>query len=188
MGIAQRSAGQLDAAIATLQTVLSLSPGRGRAHVQLAYTLLLKGDAGAALVEVEKETNEVFRVIGLPVVYCALGHKADANEALVALIAKEEKDSPYNIAYVYAFCGNADKAFEWLDKAIQYKDPGLGEILVENLFANIHSDPRWLPFLRKIGSAPEQLAKIEFKVTLPAEWQAEATIETAAKAGSRTAH
>ena len=35
------------------------------------------------------------------------------------------------------------------------------------LFANIHADPRWLTFLRKIGKAPEQLAKIEFKMTLP---------------------
>jgi hypothetical protein len=28
-------------------------------------------------------------------------------------------------------------------------------------------DPRRQPFLRKIGFAPEQLARIEFKVTLP---------------------
>jgi hypothetical protein len=41
------------------------------------------------------------------------------------------------------------------------------------MFANIQADPRWLPFLRKIGYAPEQLAKIDFKVTLPKEWQAE---------------
>jgi hypothetical protein len=27
--------------------------------------------------------------------------------------------------------------------------------------------PRWRAFLRKIDKAPEQLAKIEFKVTLP---------------------
>jgi hypothetical protein len=29
-------------------------------------------------------------------------------------------------------------------------------------------DPRWLPLLRKLGKTPEQLAKIQFKVTLPA--------------------
>jgi hypothetical protein len=34
-------------------------------------------------------------------------------------------------------------------------------------FESIHADPRWLPFLRKIGYAPEQLAKIEFDVMLP---------------------
>ena len=49
----------------------------------------------------------------------------------------------------------------------QYGDIGLGEIVTDNLFDKIHADPRWLPFLRKIGKAPEQLAKIEFKVRLP---------------------
>ena len=39
--------------------------------------------------------------------------------------------------------------------------------MTENLFDKIHADPRWLAFLRKLGKAPEQLAKIEFKVTLP---------------------
>ena len=59
------------------------------------------------------------------------------------------------------------KACEWLDKAVEYGDPGLSEIVTDNLFDKIHADPRWLPFLRKIGKAPEQLTKIEFKVTLP---------------------
>ena len=122
------------------------------------------GDAPAALTEIEQEKNEAWRMIGLPMVYCALGRKADADAALNALIAKYEKDASYNIAHVYAFCGDADKAFEWLDKAVAYQDPGLGDIVTENLFDKIHSDPRWLPFLRKIGKAPDQLAKIEFKV------------------------
>jgi hypothetical protein len=80
------------------------------------------------------------------------------------LIAKYEKEWPSNIAYVYAFCGDADKAFEWLDKAVTYHDTGLIQIVEDNLFDKIHSDPRWLPFLRKIGKGPDQLAKIELKV------------------------
>ena len=103
-------------------------------------------------------------MIGLPMAYHALGRKADSDFALAALIAKYEKDAPYNIAFVYAFRGEADKAFEWLDKAVTYQDSGLSEIVTENLFDKIHSDPRWLPFLRKIGKAPDQLAKIEFKM------------------------
>ncbi|HZX90756.1 MAG TPA: hypothetical protein VFE67_08940, partial [Rudaea sp.] len=47
------------------------------------------------------------------------------------------------------------------------RDGGLAAVAITNLFDKIHADPRWLPFLRKIGKAPEQLAKIEFKVTLP---------------------
>jgi tetratricopeptide (TPR) repeat protein len=130
-------------------------------------TLLLKGDAQGALSEIEQETSEMWKMIGLPMAYHALGRNADSDAALAALIAKWEKDSPENIAYVYAYRGEADKAFAWLDKAVEYGDPAIAEIVTENLFDNIHNDPRWLAFLRKIGRAPEQLAKIEFKVTLP---------------------
>jgi TolB-like protein/Flp pilus assembly protein TadD len=160
----QRLTGRYDAAIASYRTLLSLSPNRGGAHCGLGTALLLKGDATAALAEIEQEKSEADRMTYLPMVYCALGRKADADAALDALIAKYEKDSAYNIAYVYAFCGDADKAFEWLDKAVAYQDGGLAELVVENLFDKIHSDPRWLPFLRKLGKAPDQLAKIEFRM------------------------
>ncbi len=167
LGVHQRMAGRLDAAIASYRTVLSLAPGRGSAHAEIGTALLLKGDARGALAEIKQETSVVWRMIGLPMAYHALGRKADTDAALAALIAKWEKDSPSNIAYVYAYRGETDKAFEWLDKAVEYGDTGIGEIVTENQFAKIHADPRWLAFLHKIGKAPEQLAKIEFKVTLP---------------------
>jgi hypothetical protein len=44
---------------------------------------------------------------------------------------------------------------------------GLSQILGERPFSNIHKDPLWLPFLESIGKSPEQLAVIEFGVTLP---------------------
>jgi len=167
IGYHQRAAGRLDAAIVSFRTVLSLSPGNGGTGLNLGISLLLKGDAPGALKEIEQETSEVFRMIGLPIAYHALARKADSDSALAALIAKYEREAPINIASVYAFRGEADRAFEWIDKAVEYGDPGLTDIALENLFANIRSDPRWLPFLRKIGRAPEQLAKIDFKVTLP---------------------
>ena len=66
-----------------------------------------------------------------------------------------------------AYRGEADRAFEWLDKAVQYKDPGLAQIPTEIEFSSIQTDPRWLPFLESIGKAPAQLDAIEFRVTLP---------------------
>ena len=167
LGFHQRMAGRLDAAIASFRTVLSLSPSNGGAHCQLGVALLLKGDAKGALAEIEQETSEIYKMIGLPMAHYALGRKADSDAALAALIAKYEKDGPSNIASVYAFRGEADQAFEWLDKAVEYGDGGLGEIVTDHLFDKIQADPRWLAFLRKIGKAPEQLAKIKFKVTLP---------------------
>jgi len=163
----QQFSGQFDAAIASQRSVLNLSPGRVSSHNNICMVMLLKGDSSAALAEIEQEKSEVYRLIGLPMVYHALGRKTESDAALATLIAKFEKGASYNIAYVYAFRGDADKAFEWLDKAVQYQDTGLTDILAENLFDNIHSDPRWLPFLRKVGRAPDQLSKIQFKVALP---------------------
>jgi TolB-like protein len=167
LGYIQRLAGRYDEAIASHRTVLRLSPQRGGTRYLIALSLLMRGDASAALAECEQETTEMWRLIGLPMAYHALGRKADADTALAALIAKFAKDSPSNIASVYAYSGQADEAFAWLDKAVEYKDGGLSEIPAENLFTNIHSDPRWLPFLRRIGRAPEQLAEIRFKVAIP---------------------
>jgi TolB-like protein/Tfp pilus assembly protein PilF len=167
LGIYQRIAGRLDAAIASGRTVLSLFPGRRGWHYLIGIALLQKGDAPGALSEIEQETCAPCKMVVLPMAYYALGRKADSDAALAALIAKYEKDWSYNIAYVYAYRGEADKAFEWLDKAVEYGDNGLRLIVTDNLFDKIHGDLRWLALLRKIGRAPEQLAKIEFKVTLP---------------------
>ncbi len=182
LALYQRMASRLDVAIATYRTALSLAPGRGGTHAGIGDVLLLKGDSPGALSEIEQETIEIHKMLGLPMAYHALGRKADSDAALAALIAKWEKDASFNIAYIYAYRGETDKAFEWLDKAVEYGDPGLSEIVTENLFDKIHADPRWLPFLRKIGKAPEQLAKIEFKVTLPQSSDTTAVAGEGAKA------
>jgi hypothetical protein len=103
-------------------------------------------------------------MFGRAMAYHSLGDRARSDAELAALIAKYEKDAAYNIAYVEAWRGNADQAFAWLDKAVEYRDSGLPMIAAEPLFANIAKDPRWLPFLRKQGKAPEQLAAIPFEV------------------------
>lgn len=168
LGIYQRYAGRLDAAAATYRTVLSLVPGRGNAHAELGNVLLLKGDAQGALAEMEQETSTAWKMYGPPMAYHALGRRADSDAALATLIERYAKDSSYNIAYVHAFRGEADQTFAWLAKAVESGDAGsLADIVSENLFGKVLADPRWLPFLRSIGKAPEQVAKIEFKVNLP---------------------
>ena len=160
-------AGRLDEALESYRTALSLSPDAGSVQYSIGVALLLKGDPAAALAATQKESSEVWRTIGLPMVWHALAKKAASDAALAELVRKYAKDSAYNVAYVLAYRGEADRAFEWLDKAAAYHDPGLATIVVNPLFANIHQDPRWLPFLRKLGKAPEQLAAIKFDVKLP---------------------
>jgi TolB-like protein/lipoprotein NlpI len=163
----QVSARRFDVAMALYRTTLSLSPGRGGAHYGIGLALLLEGHAGGARAEMEQETGEPNRLLGLAMADHALGREAESDRTLAAFIPKNEKDWSYNIAGVYAFRGEADRAFEWLDKAIARGDPGLSDIPNDRLFDSVRTDPRFIPFLRRIGKAPDQLATIEFKVTLP---------------------
>ena len=105
-------------------------------------------------------------MIGLPMAYHALGHKPASDAALAALIAKYEKDAAFNIAGIYAFRSEPDRAFEWLEKE-RGNGGTFAEIVVDPIFANLYNDPRWVPFLRSIGKAPEQLAKVAFTVSPP---------------------
>ena len=167
LGLFYLFAGRMDEAIATLRTTLTLSPDYIGAQYLIGTALLLKGEPEAALAAMQKEAHDTWRLIGLVSAYHALGQAAASDAALVQLIEKYEEEWAYNIAYVLAFRGETDRAFEWLNKAVAYKDPGLAYIAADTRFANIQFEPRWLPFLESIGKSPAQLAAIEFKVTLP---------------------
>lgn len=166
LGVYYKCAGLWDEAIASFDTTLALSPGYSGAYFNRGTVLLLKGEPQAALEAMQREES-LWRLDGLPLAYHALGEDGESDRTLAVLIEELEMAAAYNIAYVLAYRGEADRAFEWLDKAVQYKDGGLLGILGEHLFSNIHDDPRWLPFLESIGKSPGQLAAIEFKVTLP---------------------
>jgi TolB-like protein/Flp pilus assembly protein TadD len=166
LGLNYISAGRWDDAIASLNTALRLSPGYSGTMYKIGVAQLLKGEPRAALQSMQKEES-VWGIIGLSMAYHALGQDSDSDAALATLIEKHGQGWAYNIAYIQAYRGDIDLAFEWLDKAVEFKDGGLSEILSEKMFSNLYDDPRWLPFLKQINYAPEQLADIQFNVTLP---------------------
>ena len=164
LGQAYYWAGRLDQALAALQTALTLSPDSLFTNYSLGATLLMKGETEAALASMSQEGSEMGRLIGLAVAYYASGLLAEADISLAELIAKYGSDNAYNIASVLAYRGENDRAFEWLSKAEQSGEPSLAEVVGEPLFANLHDDPRWLPFLRQLGKAPEQLSNIRLEL------------------------
>ncbi len=160
-------AGRLDEAISSFRASLNLSPEAIGRLSWIGLALILKDEPEAALEAIQQESDGPDRLLYLPMAYHALGQTAESDAALTELIERFELGAAYNIAYVMAFRGDADRAFDGLDKATQYKDSGLSLIPVDPLYSNIHDDHRWLPFLESIGKSPEQLAVIEFEVRLP---------------------
>ena len=160
-------AGRLDEAIASSRTSLKLSPDNIGTNYGIGVAMLLKGDNKAALAAMLEEPEEGYRLTGLALAYHALGQGSASDAALADLIKEHEKSWSSTIAKVYAFRGETDRAFEWLNKAVAYHDAAVEQFPIDPFLSNLHNDPRWLSFLRKIGKTPEQLAAIKFEVNLP---------------------
>jgi serine/threonine protein kinase/tetratricopeptide (TPR) repeat protein len=158
-------AGQFDSAVAASRTVLTMSPARTTIHATMAMALLARGDAVGALAAALAEPSEGSRLPALAIVYYAQGRTAESDAALATMIARYGNDDPYSVASVLGYRAEADKAFQWLDRA--QANGSLAYIAVDPVFAKLRHDPRWLPFLRKVGKAPEQLAAIPFKLVVP---------------------
>ncbi|TMG83689.1 MAG: hypothetical protein E6H78_11715 [Betaproteobacteria bacterium] len=59
----------------------------------------------------------------------------------------------YQIAEVYAYRNEIDTAFEWLERAYAQRDPGVPLSATDVVLRSLHADPRWQPFLRRMGLA-----------------------------------
>ena len=116
----------------------------------LGLALLLQGKAEAALHEIRQEPDEGWRLAALPLAFHALGRRSESDAALATLKDKHAGDSAYQIAGVHAFRGEADLAFEWLERAYAQRDPGLTEIQGDRLMRGLVDDPRYKALLRKL--------------------------------------
>jgi len=159
-----------DEAIDCYHKTLAISPGIIAIHQYLVIALLMKdshANAKAALDAAQAEPAESYRLYALALAHYAVGNRAASDAALEEAARKYERDSAFNIAYVYAYRNEADLAFQWLDRAAQYNDTGLADLAVSPLFKSVHGDPRWAAYLTKVGYAPAQLAAIPFDVKVP---------------------
>jgi len=146
------AAHRLEEAAASLKIARSLEPG-GLAGVQyfLGKVLLAQGDAPGALAAMEQEPGDGYRLTGLAIVQHALGDAAASDSAVEVLIECCAVGTGYQIAEIFAFRGDINSAFEWLESSYDNRDSGMSLMLADPLLVNLHDDPRWEPFLDKMG-------------------------------------
>jgi tetratricopeptide (TPR) repeat protein len=144
------TAGRYDEASAMMHKALELNPQAAFAHDFLGKIYIAEGKPQQALAEIEKEPVDWEKLADRAFVYHALNREQDSNAALADLIAKHDTDSAYQIAQVYAFRGDSDKSFEWLERAYRQRDPGLPAIKIDPLLKNLRRDSRYSQLLHKM--------------------------------------
>jgi len=148
------SLGRYDEAVESAQKAVELQPGGAGTWQMLALVQAKRGDGEAALKAAEQETDPDWRAYAIALAQQARGDRAAADATLDALIADHGDDMSFQIAAVYAFRGDADKAFEWLDRAYAQQDPGVMAIIDNPFTRELRSDPCFGEFCRKVGLPP----------------------------------
>ena len=144
------SSGQLSEARKVLTRALEISPENEYARFFLGVTALLEKNPKQALSGLEPATTVFGRTI-LALAEHDLGHETESLQALDELIAKGGQTSAYMVASVYAWRGEQDRAFEWLDRAYVQHDTQIARLKTDPLVAKLRGDPRYAAMLKKLN-------------------------------------
>ena len=122
---------------------LELSPAQSFTSFNVALTLLFERRPAEALAITQGSTTEVFRLLGAALAQHDLGKTEEWRKTVEQMVARFAHSDAYQIAEAYAWCGDNDLAFEWLDRATAQRDGGLVVLKVDPLFRGLRADPRW---------------------------------------------
>ena len=156
LGFHLNASGQLPEARKAFLRALEINPEKDLVHFDFGVTSLLGRDPRAALAEFRQEPFDVLRLAGVAMAEHDLGHATESQQALEQLIAKEAQIAAYQIAEMYAWCSEREKAFEWLDRACAQRDAGISYIKSDPLLAKLHGDMRHAALLKRMNLPPDK--------------------------------
>jgi serine/threonine-protein kinase len=142
--------GRLDEAERAVRKAIELKPEMRAEHALLALLHVSQGQPRDALTDLRLEPDPLWQGQGLAILYHALGRRSDADAALADYITRFQHNAAFLIAEVYAFRGDADHAFEWLDRACAHRDGQLTNLKGDPLLKSLEKDPRYVAFLKKM--------------------------------------
>jgi Flp pilus assembly protein TadD len=149
--------GQFAEAQAEYPRLIELIPTAPWSHAGLGISFLLQGKFEEAAAEGQKDAADWARLLVVAMARWSQKRVPEANAALADLINNNADGAAYQIAEVYAYRGEKDQAFEWLERAHRQRDSGLVSLQTDPFLKNLHPDPRWNAFLHKMGLANDQL-------------------------------
>ena len=151
LGIRYSDAGRFDEAIETFNRVIAINPDYPNIHGDLSSTYLFKGDPESALIEFDENPStpnfEFLRVM----ILSTLGNEAEAQAMINRLLETFALEHPVKMAAIYAWRGENDLAFEWLEIGFQQDKGSLAYFLDRRWNKGLETDPRYPAFVEKLG-------------------------------------
>jgi serine/threonine-protein kinase len=149
-------AGRYEQALVRAQEAVEIDPGHGRTRATLGWAYFLSGRKEEGLAELERAVSvsptQTLWLAQLGEAYGLAGNTHKAREVLRELEerAKSVYVSPYHYAYVYTGLGNADRAIDWLERAVAERTGAAYGIKGSFLFTPLRTHPRFRALLRQM--------------------------------------
>jgi TolB-like protein len=144
-------ADRLPEARAALARSLEIDPEFSLSQTNLARLEMHEGRLDQALAQTREIHDRAWQLYAIALVQYSLNHPQESQQALDEIIRTEAGDEAYQIAEIYAWRGEKDQAFTWLDRAYAQHDGGLTAVKVDRLLESLRTDPRYPAFLRKMN-------------------------------------
>jgi serine/threonine-protein kinase len=149
------STGQLGEARRALERALEISPTQAYAIVSLTEVFLMSAEPRQALELANQIPWEPQRLAAVARAQHDLGLATESQKTMDALVKGSAATDPASIAAAYAWRGEKDAAFEWLERALQQSGFSWMGLKVDPVFRKLRGDPRWTALLRKMNLPPD---------------------------------
>jgi len=152
LGNRYRAGGRYDEALEKYNQVLVLNPEHPWAHRGIANTYLDHGNPELALTEINKLSSVSRKYLSIKAeVLFTLGGEVKSQAMTNEYLETTAQNDPLGMAVIYAWRGENDSAFKWLEEAFEQRTRSLSNILWNTDIAPLESDPRYPAFLDKLG-------------------------------------
>jgi tetratricopeptide (TPR) repeat protein len=148
LGVMLMNARDYPAARQALQRSQQLSPYSDYRFLLMTLVEIYAGDFAEAMRLARSNPDAFHRDYTLALAAFSLGQTAESQAARERLIAHLPDQAASQIAVIYAWQGDDEQAFVWLDRAIALRDPGLFGIQTRPGFDRFKDDPRFQRVLR----------------------------------------
>jgi len=149
--------GRFEELEAKMEHAVQVNPAGMRMRFYLSVARLFQGKPDAAAQAAEDLPAGWVRCTALACARFAQGRVAESEAELSALKAGFSSQAAYQVAQVYAWRGETDLAFEWLEKSYETRDSGMPLMRCDPFFASVRADRRWLPLLQRMRLTDELL-------------------------------
>jgi TolB-like protein/DNA-binding winged helix-turn-helix (wHTH) protein len=137
---------QFAAAHDAVGRLFEIAPQAPQALDYMAFLQLLEGHASQA-----RDTfGQLKDLAGIAMAEHTLGHPKESQQALDQYLAIAGDAGAYGLAEIYAWRGERDKAFKWLDRAYQQHNSDFYDFRNDVAITLLRGDPRFGAMLRKM--------------------------------------